>query len=83
MLTNLELDGELDVIYACPCETSFRRLFPIVLLVPHLFCRSSARQRTSLALGVGSSQLFAHATCELSVRDIFSLAERVTPMEGD
>jgi hypothetical protein len=33
----------------------FRRPFSIVFLVPHLFWRSSARQRTSLALGVGSS----------------------------
>jgi hypothetical protein len=54
MLSNLELDGELDVIHACPCETRFRRLFPTILLVPHLFWRSGARQRTFLALGVGS-----------------------------
>jgi hypothetical protein len=36
--------------------SAFRRLFAIILLVPHLFWRSSARRRTSLALGVGSSR---------------------------
>ena len=54
MLANLELDGELDVIHACPCEARFQRLFPTILLVSHLFWRSSARQRTSLTLGVRS-----------------------------
>lgn len=48
------LGGKLDVIHAPPCEARFRRLFPIILLVPHLFWPSSARQRTSLALRVGS-----------------------------
>jgi hypothetical protein len=56
MLTNLELDGELDVIPERPCEARFQRPFPIILLVSHLFWRSSARQRKSLALGVGSSK---------------------------
>ena len=28
MLTNLELDGEIGVIHACPCDARFRRLFP-------------------------------------------------------
>jgi hypothetical protein len=37
--------------------SAFRRPFPIVLLFPHLFWRSRARQRTSVALGVGSSLL--------------------------
>jgi hypothetical protein len=36
--------------------SAFRRPFPIVLLFPHLFWRSHARQRTSPALGVGSSR---------------------------
>jgi hypothetical protein len=55
MLTNLKLDGELDVIHTCPCEARFRRRFPIIRLVPHLFWRSSARVRTWVALGVGNS----------------------------
>jgi hypothetical protein len=49
-------NGELDVIHACPCETRFRWLFSIILLVPHLFWPSGARQRTSLALGGGELQ---------------------------
>src|ERR1700731_4392119 len=55
MFTNPELGGESNVIRACPCETRFRRLFPLILIMPHLFRRSSVQQRTSLALGVGSS----------------------------
>src|ERR1700692_4462021 len=62
MLTNLELDGELDVIHERPCESRFPRLFPIILLVPHLFWPSSARQRTLAALGVGSFRGSASTT---------------------
>src|ERR1700692_1308749 len=51
MLTNLELDGELDVIHERPCEARFQRLFPIILLVPNSFWPSRARQRTSVRRG--------------------------------
>ncbi len=39
MLTNLKLDGELDVIHVPLCEARSRRLFPIILLVPRSFWR--------------------------------------------
>jgi hypothetical protein len=35
MLTDLEQDGELDVIRTRPCEAQFRRLFPIIPLIAH------------------------------------------------
>src|SRR5216684_7829474 len=54
MLTNFELDAELDVIHERPCEARFRRLFPHNSFSPSLFWPSTARQRTSVALGVGS-----------------------------
>lgn len=41
-----------------------RRLFPIVLLVPRLFWRRSARRRTSVALGVGSSVRLNEQNCK-------------------
>ena len=50
----LKPGGELDVIHAPQCEARFQRLFPIIPLVPNLFWRSSARQRTVVALGWGA-----------------------------
>jgi hypothetical protein len=54
MLTNLELDGELGGDYAPPAKVRFAG-FCRASLSPGFSWRSSARQRTSMALGVGSS----------------------------
>ena len=61
MLTNLELDGELSVIHARWAKVGFGGCSPLFFLVPHLFWRSSARLRTSLALGVGSYHTVSEA----------------------